>query len=76
MNGTLTGGAAGGVYHSAIDTLSSLAAGVKSSGLAFSQEDAQYLMELMRLRMEKMFQTEVSSGDEDDNRDTAVGSLL
>lgn len=78
LNGVLTGGASGGVYRSAIDTLSSLAAGVDSSRLAFDQEDAQYLMELMRLRMENMFRTEVLSGDEDENsnRDTAVGSLL
>ena len=74
LNGVLTGGAAGSAYQSAIQNLSSLASGTGTDGLAFSQENAQYLIELMRLRMENMFRTELAWGDEEEN--SAVGALL
>lgn len=52
------------LYSSAFDLLSALASGT-GSGSVFNQQDAQYLVELMRLRMESMFHTEVLSGEEE-----------
>lgn len=67
LNGVLTGGAAGSTYQSAIQNLSSLASETGMKGLAFSQENAQYLIELMRLRMENMLRTDLLSGDEEES---------
>lgn len=74
LNGVLTGGAAGNAYQSALENLSSLASGTGMDGMAFSQENAQYLIELMRLRMENMFCTELLPEDEEES--SAVGALL
>ena len=74
LSGILTTGAAGGsAYQSAVDLLSQLAAGTGSMGLAFSQEDAQYMVELMRLKMETMFNSQVLSDEEESG---AVDSLI
>ena len=74
LSGVLTTGAAGSsAYQSALDVLSKLAAGTGSMGLSFSQEDAQYMVEMMRLRMETMFHTQVLSDEEE--RESA-GALI
>ncbi len=74
LSGILITGAAGGsAYQSAVDLLSQLAAGTGSMGLAFSQEDAQYMVELMRLKMETMFNSQVLSDEEESG---AVDSLI
>ena len=74
LSGILITGAAGGsAYQSAVDLLSQLAAGTGSMGLAFSLEDAQYMVELMRLKMETMFNSQVLSDEEESD---AVGSLI
>lgn len=73
LSGVLTTGAAGSsAYQSAIELLSQLAAGTGSTGLTFSQEDAQYMVEMMRLKMETMFNANVFSDEED----SAADSLL
>ena len=73
LSGVLTAGAKERVGRAGTDTLSALGLGMDDSGLAFSQEDAQYLVELMRLRMESMFHTQVFSEEEEDN---TAGTLL
>ena len=65
LSGVLTAGAGGSVSLAGTDALSALGLGEAGSGLAFCQEDAQYLVELMRLRMESMFHSQVFSEDED-----------
>lgn len=63
----------GSAYQSALSKLSDYASRTGSSGISFSQEDAQYMIQLMRLRMENLFQMQLSSEEEEDNE---VGSLL
>ncbi len=73
LSGVLTAGAGGSVSLAGTDALSALGLGEAGSGLAFCQEDAQYLVELMRLRMESMFHSQVFSEDEDGS---AIDSLV
>lgn len=61
------------VYPTAMDLLSSLVSGTGSTGSAFDSQNAQYLIEMMRLRMENMFQTEMQSDEEES---MTAGELL
>lgn len=73
LSGVLTTGAVGSsAYQSAIELLSQLAAGTGSTGLTFSQEDAQYMVEMMRLKMETMFNANVFSDEEDSAGDSLL----
>ncbi len=77
FGGAVTGGGVFGI-QSWIAELEELAAGgsaFDSAGTLFSQEDAQYMVEMMRLQMQNIFQKEVFS-DEEEEGTSAVGSLL
>jgi len=77
FGGAVTGGGVSGI-QSWIAELEELAAGgsaFDSAGTLFSQEDAQYMVEMMRLQMQNIFQKEVFS-DEEEEGTSAVGSLL
>lgn len=74
LSGVLTAGAAGSsAYQPALENLYGLSDGTGSLGLAFSQEDARYMVEMMRLRMETMFNTQLLSDEEESG---APGSLI
>ncbi len=75
--GAVTGSGVSGI-QSFIAELEELAAGgnvLGGTGSLFSPEDAQYLVEMMRLQMQNIFQQEVFS-DEEEEGGNAVGSLL
>ena len=76
LSGIQTARSAGNsIYPSALDLLSALASGTGSSSSVFNQQDAQYLVELMRLRMESMFHTEVFSAEEE-SAESEAGVLI
>lgn len=75
LSGVFTSGAiSGNAYQSALERLTDYASRTGSSdGISFSREDAQYMLQMMRLRMENLFQKGLSSEDEEENQ---AGSLI
>lgn len=72
-SGPISGSISGSAYQSALERLTDYASRTGNSGISFSQEDAQYMLQMMRLRMENMFQKGLSSEDEDENQ---AGALI
>lgn len=75
-----SGAAVSGSFQNALSGLVELVSknGTKGLGFSYDQKNAQYMVEMMRLQMQNVFQEEVFSneGDEKEEEKQAVGALV